>query len=82
MANVPRETNKNEYDVIIIGAGLCGSESAALISKYSIKILIINISMDNPGYIKYENVIKDIPGGIIEKINGVESFFAKNIKKS
>lgn len=75
MANVSRETNKNEYDVIIVGAGLCGSESAALISKYNIKTLIINISMDNPGYIKYENVIKDIAGETIERINRVEGFF-------
>ncbi|HHT78774.1 MAG TPA: FAD-dependent oxidoreductase [Actinobacteria bacterium] len=82
MANVSRETNKNEYDVIIVGAGLCGSESAALISKYNIKTLIINISMDNPGYIKYENVIKDIAGETIERINRVEGFFAKNIKRS
>ncbi|MDD3519722.1 MAG: FAD-dependent oxidoreductase [Actinomycetota bacterium] len=82
MANVSRETFKNIYDVIIIGAGLCGSEAAALIAKYNLRILIINISMDNPGYIKYENLISDDGSGHLNKINILEKYFLKNIKKT
>ncbi len=82
MANVSRETRNNKYNVIIIGAGICGSEAAALISRYNLSVLIINISMDNPGYIKYGNMISDKSGKTLDKINRIEKFFLKNIRKT
>ena len=82
MANVPRETLKNKYNVIIIGAGLSGSEAAAVISRFEIKTLVINISMDNPAYIKSTNVISDEENRLIKKINKSEKYFLNNINKT
>lgn len=82
MANVSRETSKNKYNVIIIGAGLSGSEAAAVISRFEIKTLVINISMDNPAYIKSTNVISDEENRLIKKINKSEKYFLKNINKT
>ena len=82
MANVPRETLKNKYNVIIIGAGLSGSEAAAVISRFEIKTLVINISMDNPAYIKSTNVISDEENRLIKKINKSEKYLLNNINKT
>ncbi len=82
MANVSRETNTNEYDAIIIGAGLSGCGSAALLDRYKLKTLIINISMDNPAFIKSINKITLNDNQGIKNINKYEKYFLNNIKKT
>lgn len=82
MANVPRETSKNKYDAVVIGAGLSGCESAAVLNKYDLKTLVINISMDNPAFIKSVNRINIKNDAVIRNINKYEKYFLRNIKKT
>jgi len=70
------------YDVIIIGAGLSGSSAAAMLSEYKISVLIINISMDNPAYLKYAPVFPAEKEGIIKEIENYNKFVVQNIKKT
>lgn len=96
--NVSRETIKkmeesklNTYSIIVIGAGIAGSEAAIICAKMRLKTLIINISMDNPAWLKYSSklggvvktkLLREIQylGGFISKAI-YENKIAENIEK-
>lgn len=64
----------NEYDVIIIGAGISGMTSAIYLKRYNINILLLEESIPG-GQISKASLIENYPG--IKKIDGVS--FSMNL---
>ena len=73
--------NKFEsFDIIIIGSGLAGSEAGIISACFGQKTLIINLSMDNPSFLKQSSKI----GGnfnefTLDKIDAMGGFINKAI---
>jgi squalene monooxygenase len=44
-------SNKYEYDIIVVGAGICGSALGFALGKQGRKVLVIERDLKEPGYL-------------------------------
>ncbi|MCE5329397.1 FAD-dependent oxidoreductase [bacterium] len=73
--------NINKYKIIVIGAGISGSEAAIACANMGIKTLIINISMDNTALLKYSSKFGgNIRASLIREIGIMGGFIEKAIE--
>ena len=61
----------NIYEIIVIGAGLAGSEAGFISSNCGLRTLIINISMDNPAILKYAARFGEVSSDVL--LNKIET---------
>ncbi|MCL6088259.1 MAG: FAD-dependent oxidoreductase [Actinobacteria bacterium] len=72
------KNNFKIYDVIVAGAGIAGSEAALFCAKSGLKTLIINISMDNPAFLRYSSKIGGkIKASLLKEINILGGFLQR-----
>lgn len=73
----------NTYKVIVIGAGIAGSEAAMACADMGIKTLIINISMDSTAILKYSSKFGGVKkSSIIKEIDLMGGFIKKAVENN
>jgi tRNA uridine 5-carboxymethylaminomethyl modification enzyme len=66
-----------DYELIVVGSGIAGSEAGIISAKTGIKTLIINISMDTTAALKYSSKIGGIIKGKLLDENAANGGFIK-----